>query len=112
MLNVGFHDIIGTNIGKVDIFFYMFRFLGTPFFHSMVARAQASNSDISVLMDSETILLPDFFSTLSYVHKLDHDWLLIASSRNVSDFPFQLDVEGKKWLGDNGERIKMKKVGK
>ncbi|GJT47501.1 beta-arabinofuranosyltransferase RAY1 isoform X1 [Tanacetum coccineum] len=86
-----------------------FTFLGTPFFHSMVARAQASNSDISVLMDSETILLPDFISTLSYVHKLDHDWLLVASSRNVSHFPFHLDVDGKRWLGDNGERIKMKK---
>ncbi|CAI9265043.1 unnamed protein product [Lactuca saligna] len=87
-----------------------FTFLGTPFFHSMVARAQASTSDISVLMDSETILLPDFFSTLSYVHKLDHDWLFIASSRNVSDFPFHLDVDGKHWLGDNNKMVKMEKL--
>ncbi|KAI3733432.1 hypothetical protein L6452_12875 [Arctium lappa] len=86
-----------------------FTFLGTPFFHSMVARAQTSDSDISVLMDSETILLPDFFSTLSYVHRLDHDWLLIASPKNVSEFPFQLGVDGKDWLGNNGKRIKMKK---
>lgn len=76
----------------------------------MVARTQTSNSDISVLMDSETILFPDFLSTLTYVHKLDHDWLLIASSRNVSEFPFQLDVDGKHWLGENGERIRTKKV--
>ncbi|KAI7742638.1 hypothetical protein M8C21_029596 [Ambrosia artemisiifolia] len=75
----------------------------------MVARAQASNSDISVLMDSETILLPDFISTLNYVHKLDHDWLLIASSRNISDFTFQLDVYGQHWIGDNGQRIKIEK---
>ncbi|KAL4573928.1 hypothetical protein LXL04_020749 [Taraxacum kok-saghyz] len=87
-----------------------FTFLGTPFFHSMIARAQASNSDISVVMDSETILLPDFFSTLSYVHKLDHDWLLIASSKNVSDFPFELDVDGKHWVGDNGKRVGTKKL--
>ncbi|KAJ9554470.1 hypothetical protein OSB04_018515 [Centaurea solstitialis] len=86
-----------------------FTFLGTPFFHSMVARAQASDSDISVLMDSETILLPDFISTLSYVHRLDHDWLLIASPKNISEFPFQLDVDGKHWLGDNGKTIKMNK---
>ncbi|KAI7727321.1 hypothetical protein M8C21_027593 [Ambrosia artemisiifolia] len=82
---------------------------GTPFFHSMVARAQASNSDISVLMDSETILLPDFISTLNYVRKLDHDWLLIASSRNISDFTFQLDGYGQHWIGDNGQRIKTEK---
>ncbi|XP_024989473.1 beta-arabinofuranosyltransferase RAY1 isoform X2 [Cynara cardunculus var. scolymus] len=86
-----------------------FTFLGTPFFHSMVARAQTSDSDISVLMDSETILLPDFFSTLSYVHRLDHDWLVIASPKNVSEFPFQLDIDGKHWLGNNGKRIKTKK---
>lgn len=87
-----------------------FTFLGTPFFHSMVARAQTSDSDISVLMDSETILLPDFFSTLSYVHRLDHDWLLIASPKNVSEFPFQLDVDGKHWLVNNSKRIKTKKL--
>ncbi|XP_071713923.1 beta-arabinofuranosyltransferase RAY1 isoform X2 [Rutidosis leptorrhynchoides] len=86
-----------------------FTFLGTPFFHSMVARAQISSSNISVLMDSETILLPDFISTLSYVNKLDHDWLLVASSRNISAFPCLLDVCGKHWLGDNGERIKLEK---
>ncbi|KAF5793632.1 putative fucosylgalactoside 3-alpha-galactosyltransferase [Helianthus annuus] len=86
-----------------------YTFLGTPFFHSMVARAQTSDSDISVLMDSETILFPDFISTLNSVHKLDHDWLLIASSRNISDFPFQLDVYGQHWIGGNGQRIEPKK---
>lgn len=104
--------MMSTSVENFTCCLYRFRFLGTPFFHSMVARAQTSSSDISVLMDLETILLPDFFSTLSYVYKLDHDWLLIASSRNVSGFPFQLDVDGKHWLGNNGERIKPKKVDK
>lgn len=76
----------------------------------MISRAQTSNSDITVLMDSEIVLLPDFISTLDRVYKLDHDWLLVALSRNVSDFPFQLDVDGKHWLGDKGEKIKTKKV--
>ncbi|KAK9063484.1 hypothetical protein SSX86_017354 [Deinandra increscens subsp. villosa] len=87
-----------------------YTFLGTPFFHSMVARAQASDSDISVLLDSETILFPDFISTLNYAHKLDHDWLLFASSRSMLDFPFQLDVDGQHWIGVNGQRIKTKKL--
>ncbi|GKB82779.1 eukaryotic translation initiation factor 3 subunit A-like protein [Tanacetum coccineum] len=39
-------------------------------------KSASIKSDIYVLMDSETILLPDFISTLSYVHKLNHDWLL------------------------------------
>lgn len=76
----------------------------------MVARAQASTSDISVLIDPETILLPDTISTLNFVHKLDHDWLLIATSPNVSEFPFYLDEAGNHWLGEDGEQIKINKV--
>lgn len=87
------------------------RFLGTPYFHSMVARSLASLSDISVIIDPETILLPDFISALSYAHKLDHDWLLVSSSRHVSYFPFHLDKDGKHWLGEDGKQIKTRKVG-
>ncbi|PQQ02732.1 beta-arabinofuranosyltransferase RAY1 [Prunus yedoensis var. nudiflora] len=80
-----------------------FTFLGTPFFHSMMARSRSFSSDISVLVDPETILLPDFISTMNYAYKLDHDWLLVASSRNVSDFPFYLDEDGKHWQRENGK---------
>jgi hypothetical protein len=38
--------------------YFLIRFLGTPFFHLVVSRAQATTSDISMLIDSETILLP------------------------------------------------------
>ncbi|KAK3223418.1 hypothetical protein Dsin_010443, partial [Dipteronia sinensis] len=79
------------------------RFLGTPFFHSMVARAQAFTSDISVLIDLETILLTDFISTLNYAYKVDHDWLLVASSRNVSSLPFYLSDDGKNWQRKDGK---------
>ncbi|MCL7033887.1 hypothetical protein MKW94_016933 [Papaver nudicaule] len=87
-----------------------FTFLGTPFFHSMVARAQASTSDISVLVDPDIILLPDFISTLNFVHKLDHDWLLVATSPNVTQFPFYLDEAGTHWLQGDGERIKLQRM--
>lgn len=87
-----------------------FTFLGTPFFHSMVARSWASTSDISVLTDFETILLPDFISTLSYAHKLDYDWLLFAPLRSVFYFPFRLDEAGKHWLRKDGKRIRTQKM--
>lgn len=67
-----------------------FTFLGTPFFHSMIARSQSFASDIFAFVDPETILLPDFISTLNYAYKLDRDWLLVASSRNMSYIPFDL----------------------
>ena len=66
--------------------------MGTPFFHSMVARAQASASDISVLIDPEDALLPDFITILSHaLKKLQHNWLLVASPWKVPYFPFDLD---------------------
>ncbi|KAK9090323.1 hypothetical protein Sjap_023500 [Stephania japonica] len=86
-----------------------FTFLGTPFFHSMMARSQASTSDISVLIDPEIVLLPDFMSALRFAHKLDQDWLLIANSPNVSHFPFVLD-ENEQWLHVNGKIAKLNKL--
>lgn len=89
---------------------FLYRFLGTPFFHSMVARAQASTSDVSVLLDPEILLLPEFITILNHVVRLDYDWLLIASSRNASDFPFHLDTDAKHWLSDKDKQIRIKKV--
>lgn len=78
----------------------------------MVARSLASTSDISVLIDPETILLSNFLSTLKHAHKLDEDWLLIASSKSISRFPFLLDSDGKSWRADDGKHVKIQKVGK
>ncbi|KAG9438996.1 hypothetical protein H6P81_019161 [Aristolochia fimbriata] len=87
-----------------------FTFLGTPFFHSMVARSRACEANISVLIHPETILFSDFISTLKYAHYLHHDWLLIAKSRNIFHFPFHLDDSGQHWLHEDGRKIKSKKL--
>lgn len=89
---------------------FLYRFIGTPFFHSMVANSQASSSDVSVLIHPETVLLSDFISTVRHTYKLDHDWLLFASSRKVSYFPFHLDADGKQWLTDDGMLVDIDKV--
>ena len=93
-----------------DICLYGSRFLGTPFFHSMMARTWSFSPDISVLVDPETIVLPDLISTLKYAYKLDHDWLLVASSRNVSYFPFYLDEDGRHWRKEDGKLMKTHEV--
>ncbi|CAK9160864.1 unnamed protein product, partial [Ilex paraguariensis] len=67
---------------------------------------QACTSDISVLIDLETIVLPEVISILNQAYKLDHDWLLVSSSRYVSDFPFHLDADGKHWQADDGAMIR------
>ncbi|ONK72506.1 uncharacterized protein A4U43_C04F20130 [Asparagus officinalis] len=86
-----------------------FTFLGTPFFHSMVARSQASHAGISLLVDPETILLPDIITTLHYVHKLNRDWFLTSVSSSIPRFPFLLDDTGQNWLQKDGKRIGAKK---
>ncbi|EXB82534.1 UDP-galactose:fucoside alpha-3-galactosyltransferase [Morus notabilis] len=83
-----------------------FTFLGTPFFHSMMARSYSFKSDISVLVHPETVLFPDFISTLNYAHELDHDWLLVALSQNLSHFPLHLDEDGKHWRREDGKLIR------
>lgn len=84
--------------------------MGTPFFHSMVSRSQAFNSGISVLIDPETILLPDFLGILHYSQNLNHGWFLFAKPHCVLHFPFQLLGTGKHWLREDGEVIEVEKV--
>ncbi|KAH1053500.1 hypothetical protein AAZX31_08G272700 [Glycine max] len=89
-----------------------FTFLGTPFFHSMVAKSRSYTSEISVIIDSETVILSGFISTLNHVYQLDHDWLLVASAQNVSSFPFHLDESGKHWQTDNRKRMNVQELQK
>ena len=86
------------------------RFLNVPFFHSMIARAESSSSDISVLIHPETALLPDFVSSLTHAYELDHDWFLIANSKRIPFFPFSLDEVGRQWIREDGKPIPLQKV--
>ncbi|CAH2066602.1 unnamed protein product [Thlaspi arvense] len=83
-----------------------FTFLGTLFLHSMLARSEAYTSDIAVLMDPETVLLPDFVSALNHAHELDRDWLLVSSSVDTPHFPFHWDDTGRFWRQDSGKRVR------
>ncbi|ESQ28144.1 hypothetical protein EUTSA_v10018343mg [Eutrema salsugineum] len=77
----------------------------------MLARSEAYISDIAVLMDPETVLLPDFISTLNYAHELDRDWLLVSSSVDIPHFPFHWDETGHFWRQDNnGKRVRFGEV--
>lgn len=87
------------------------RFLGTPFLHSMLARTEAYASDIAVLIDPHTLLLPDFISALNHAHhELDRDWLLVSSSVNIPRFPFHWDQTGRFWRQYNGKRVRFGEV--
>ncbi|KAJ6313433.1 hypothetical protein OIU77_014856 [Salix suchowensis] len=87
-----------------------FWFLGTPFFHSMLEKSRLYTTDITVFVDPRTVLVPDLISTLNYAYELDRDWLLVASLRNVSYFPFRLDDAGEHWLREDGQRVRRQEL--
>uniref|UniRef100_A0ACD5U1I4 Uncharacterized protein n=1 Tax=Avena sativa TaxID=4498 RepID=A0ACD5U1I4_AVESA len=79
-------------------------FTGTPFFHSMVARAQAADSDICVLLDAEIVLLPETVTLLQKFSRFDRDWLLVSLSRNISSLNKAREIPADKWAADSSGR--------
>ncbi|CAN8275725.1 unnamed protein product [Cochlearia groenlandica] len=103
--NSSFSNIYGARLVLDSTIDYTF--LGTPFLHSMIARIGAYRSDIAVLMDPETVLLPNFVHGLNYAHEeLDRDWLLVSSVEDIPTFPFRWDGKGSLWRRDNGKRVR------
>jgi hypothetical protein len=77
----------------------------------MVARAQAApNSDICVLVDAEIILLPEIVNALAHFSRVDRDWFLVAMSRNITEFHYQLPDNGSHWVRADGKKVSFKKV--
>ncbi|XP_028552732.1 beta-arabinofuranosyltransferase RAY1 [Dendrobium catenatum] len=76
----------------------------------MVARSQNYSSEISVIIDPETILLPNFLTTLHCAYKLDRDWFLVSMIPSVSNFPFHMDDTGNHWLKEDGASIGIGKL--
>ena len=76
----------------------------------MMARSQSFASDICAFLHPETILLPDFISTLNYAYKLDRDWLLVASSRNISYIPFYFDESKRHFPTEDKKLSRLQKV--
>lgn len=65
-----------------------------------------------VFINPQTIVLHDFVSAINYAHKLDHDWLLYASSPTVAHFPFTLDEDGRFWVKQDGQMVGTREVGR
>ncbi|PKA60223.1 UPF0392 protein [Apostasia shenzhenica] len=87
-----------------------FTFMGTPFFHCMVARALNASSAISLVIDPETILLPNFLTALHCAHKLNGDWFLVSMAPSISNFPFHINDTRKQWLKEDGTIIAVEKL--
>lgn len=76
--------------------------MGNPMFHSMVGRAQASSSDIIVLIDPNLVLLNDFTAAINKVRAAESNWLLVVKPIRTSIFPFDLQGPSDFWLRSDG----------
>uniref|UniRef100_A0A0E0L4L5 Nucleotide-diphospho-sugar transferase domain-containing protein n=1 Tax=Oryza punctata TaxID=4537 RepID=A0A0E0L4L5_ORYPU len=104
------HALAGRLGGRVTVDAAIdISFTGTPFFHSMVARAQAADSDICVLADAEIILLPETITLLNHFIRSDLDWFIFSVSRNISAFPYHLVDNGTQWVDEHGREVSFKK---
>ncbi|CAI5488160.1 unnamed protein product [Closterium sp. Naga37s-1] len=82
---------------RVDTNFY-----GVPLVHSMLARARAAPTMVSLLINGDILLLEDIVPALSKVQRTFKSWVLTAARWDVSaDFPFAL--ESREGGGGEGE---------
>lgn len=71
-----------------------YNFYGVPLFHSIVARAQAADTELSMIINGDIILLNDVMLALGKVLGNFNQWVLTAARWDVSeDFPFSFDPE-------------------
>ncbi|CAI5973977.1 unnamed protein product [Closterium sp. NIES-64] len=72
---------------RVDTNFY-----GVPLVHSMLARARAAPTMVSLLINGDILLLEDVVPALSKVQRTFKSWVLTAARWDVSaEFPFALE---------------------
>lgn len=68
----------------------------------MIGRAQASSSEIIVLIDPNLVLLKDFTAAITKVRAAEKNWLLVVKPMRTSMFPFDLQGPSELWLRGDG----------
>lgn len=72
-----------------------YTFTGLPMFHSMVARANAAITNVTVLVPPTVMLLQDFMPGLrKLAATFPSEWALVAQRLEISDLPFRFVHKG------------------
>lgn len=81
----------------VDVNFY-----GVPLFHSLLARAQAADTELSMIINGDIILLNDLLPAIARIKSRFKDWVLTGARWDVKvDFPFRFETQGDLNLGED-----------
>jgi beta-arabinofuranosyltransferase len=65
-------------------------FLGVPLFNSLIARCKQTNSDISLFVNSDIILLNDVWSGIARAHRDGPGWVVTGMRIDINRLPFDL----------------------
>jgi hypothetical protein len=72
-----------------------YSFTGLPMFHSMVARANAVTTNVTVLVPPTVMLLQDFMPGLrKLAATFPSEWAMVAQRLEISDLPFRFVHKG------------------
>lgn len=82
-----------------------YNFLGTPMFHSLIARARAAETKYSLFINADIILLTDFLSALRKVADRFPNFILTAMRWDVDSMPFYFHETTHKLLSENGREV-------
>lgn len=98
-----FNDLAAEFPGRISVESQLdYNFYGVPLFHSMIARAQAADTELSMIINGDIILLNDIMLSLAKVHSSFKDFILTAARWDVAqDFPFSFDPEV--WSKNDGK---------
>eukprot|EP00850_Spirogloea_muscicola_P017041 SM000142S00555 [mRNA] locus=s142:267194:271360:- [translate_table: standard] len=78
-------------------------FRGLPLFHSLLARALAADTDVSLLINADILLLGDVMPTIYKVANSYRNWLLTSMRWDLGmNFPFTYQAPGAPLLHQNG----------
>ena len=75
-------------------------FLGVPMFNSLIARAMAADSDVSLFVNADIILLDDVWPAMDRARRDGAGWVVTGMRTDVDTFPF--DFPGSVGEGGGG----------
>lgn len=82
-----------------------YNFYGVPLFHSMLARAQAADTPLSMLINGDIILLSDIMPAIGRVHAFFDQYVITAARWDVGEeFPYSFEASAWKRVRSEKER--------
>ena len=86
---------VDTGAGRVSLETgFDTNFLGVPMFNSLIARAMAADSELSLFVNADIVLLNDVWTAMNRARRDGPGWVVTGMRTDVDDFPFDFKSSG------------------